>query len=154
MKVSNDFELPTPHEMRACDRAAVAEGTSFETLMERAGCAVAEVVAKHAPAGAPILVLAGPGNNGGDAFVAAHKLLDDGHAVAVLDLSGDRPHGAAAAAMGLRLPAHLEARMAALARQPFLRGNTFVFFRSNARCIGTATARPGSLIPAECSAVS
>ncbi|UOM34485.1 NAD(P)H-hydrate dehydratase [Acuticoccus sp. I52.16.1] len=84
--------------MRACDRAAVAEGTSFETLMERAGCAVAEVVAKHAPAGAPILVLAGPGNNGGDAFVAAHKLLDDGHAVAVLDLSGDRPDGAAAAA--------------------------------------------------------
>ncbi|WP_202913173.1 NAD(P)H-hydrate dehydratase [Acuticoccus sediminis] len=84
--------------MSAIDRAAVAEGIPFETLMERAGGAVADVVIRQAPVGAPILVLAGPGNNGGDAFVAARHLLEAGHPVSLLDLSGGQGTGAAAEA--------------------------------------------------------
>ncbi len=75
MRISNDFELPSPLEMNAIDSAAVAEGTPIETLMERAGGAVADIVARQVPVEAPIVVLAGPGNNGGDAFVAARQLL-------------------------------------------------------------------------------
>ena len=46
-------------------------------LMERAGRACAELVQRVAPADARrILVLAGPGNNGGDAFIAARYLKE------------------------------------------------------------------------------
>ncbi|WP_075219168.1 bifunctional ADP-dependent NAD(P)H-hydrate dehydratase/NAD(P)H-hydrate epimerase [Acuticoccus yangtzensis] len=83
-----DFALPTPRQMNVIDQAAVDGGIGFDALMERAGRAVAEVVARHTPAGAPILVLAGPGNNGGDAFVAARILSEWGQFVSLIDLSG------------------------------------------------------------------
>lgn len=66
-------EILTVAEMTAADRAAVDAGTPSRTLMERAGAAVAEVVAARYPKG-PVRVLAGPGNNGGDAYVAARVL--------------------------------------------------------------------------------
>ncbi|MDR1163972.1 MAG: NAD(P)H-hydrate epimerase, partial [Candidatus Accumulibacter sp.] len=51
---------------------------SSDPLMERAGAAAAELAAQIAdPRGAAILILAGPGNNGGDAFVTA-RLLREG----------------------------------------------------------------------------
>ena len=47
-----------------------------DALMEKAGAAVAELAGTLAnESGAPILILAGPGNNGGDALVAARCLL-------------------------------------------------------------------------------
>ncbi|AUH50202.1 bifunctional ADP-dependent NAD(P)H-hydrate dehydratase/NAD(P)H-hydrate epimerase [Chromobacterium sp. ATCC 53434] len=53
-------------------------------LMRRAALAVADWVARHCPAGAPLLVCAGPGNNGGDALYAALELQGRGHPVRVL----------------------------------------------------------------------
>lgn len=45
-----------------------------QLLMQRAGAAAAQWAAELALDGFPILILAGPGNNGGDAFEAAHLL--------------------------------------------------------------------------------
>jgi NAD(P)H-hydrate epimerase len=58
-------------------------------LMERAGAAVADVAGRMIGVGARILVLAGPGNNGGDGFVAARRLAEQGYSVR-LALLGDR----------------------------------------------------------------
>lgn len=61
-------------------------------LMERAGKAVAEAARRLASdTGAPILVVAGPGNNGGDAWVAAAHLREAFHRVIVLDVAGAPP---------------------------------------------------------------
>ena len=68
--------------MRAAEQRAIAAGTSEETLMERAGAALAEAAYCHAGK-MPALILCGPGNNGGDGYVAARHLVDRGVEVRV-----------------------------------------------------------------------
>ena len=63
----------TAAEMRAAEDAAIAGGSSVAALMERAGAGVAEWTARLA-GGGPIVILCGPGNNGGDGYVAARLL--------------------------------------------------------------------------------
>jgi hydroxyethylthiazole kinase-like uncharacterized protein yjeF len=53
------------------------------TLMENAGRAVADAVALRHPPGSKVVVVAGPGNNGGDGFVAARLLAERRYAVQV-----------------------------------------------------------------------
>ncbi len=95
------IELLTTAEMAEADRLTIAAGTSGLQLMENAGQAVADVVAARHSAGVPVVVVAGPGNNGGDGFVAARILMDRGYPVRVL-LVGDpgRLKGDAALAAG------------------------------------------------------
>jgi hydroxyethylthiazole kinase-like uncharacterized protein yjeF len=82
-------ELLSVAEMSEADRLTIAGGVPGLTLMENAGRAVADAVCRHGATGAPrICVLAGPGNNGGDGFVAARLLAARGYAVRVL-LLGD-----------------------------------------------------------------
>jgi hydroxyethylthiazole kinase-like uncharacterized protein yjeF len=74
--------------MTGADRRAQAFGIPGERLMEHAGTAVAAAVRALAEAtdkwgSGPILVLAGPGNNGGDGFVAARQLAQHGATVVV-----------------------------------------------------------------------
>jgi hydroxyethylthiazole kinase-like uncharacterized protein yjeF len=67
--------------------------------MQRAGRAVAERArALASDTGASILVVAGPGNNGGDAWVAAALLREGFHRVSVLDVGGSEPKAAEARA--------------------------------------------------------
>ncbi|MBK9999898.1 MAG: NAD(P)H-hydrate dehydratase [Sphingomonadales bacterium] len=74
-------ETPVPiltaAEMLAAERSAMAQGETVETLMDRAGRAVAEAVWRFG-GGRPVLILCGPGNNGGDGYVAARYLAKRG----------------------------------------------------------------------------
>ena len=58
--------------------AAIDGGHSVETLMERAGAALAEAVWRYAGP-RQTLILCGPGNNGGDGYVAARHLAERGY---------------------------------------------------------------------------
>jgi hydroxyethylthiazole kinase-like uncharacterized protein yjeF len=78
------IELLTTAAMAEADRLTIAAGTSGLQLMENAGRAVADAVAAHHPGAEPVVIVAGPGNNGGDGFVAARVLMERGHAVRVL----------------------------------------------------------------------
>ncbi len=77
-------ELLTPSEMAQADQLTIAGGTPGIELMERAGRAVADAVSANHPVGARVTIVAGPGNNGGDGFVAARLLTDRGYRVTVM----------------------------------------------------------------------
>ncbi len=84
---ASDLALLTVAEAYAADKAAIAAGTSGETLMESAGAAVARAIGdRWSPC--PVAILCGPGNNGGDGFVVARHLADAGWPVR-LALLGD-----------------------------------------------------------------
>jgi NAD(P)H-hydrate epimerase len=101
--------------MSGADRRAQAVGVPGIRLMEHAGTAVAAAVRALAVdqqrwGSGPILVLAGPGNNGGDGFVAARRLAHAGaDVVAVLVSTAARPQTPSAARNWDRLEA--EARV-------------------------------------------
>jgi NAD(P)H-hydrate epimerase len=82
MPANSESLLLTPAEMGRADQLAVAAGVPSFKLMENAGAAVADTVAARYPDG-PVLILCGPGNNGGDGFVAAKKLRERGREVRV-----------------------------------------------------------------------
>ena len=97
-----DAALLTPMEMGAADRGTISAGTLGIVLMERAAAAVAKsAMERFEPAGR-IALLAGPGNNGGDAYAAAVILRQAGRDVTLfqltppMTLSGDAAIAAAA----------------------------------------------------------
>lgn len=71
-------------EVVVLEQRIAQEGTSLYTLMTRAGKAVAEAVCQHAPVGSYVVVLAGSGNNGGDGWVAAEDLAEQGYNVVLV----------------------------------------------------------------------
>ena len=105
-------EILTNHEIGRADAAAVAAGTSSLALMENAGRAVADAIAaRFTPCRTTILC--GPGNNGGDGFVAARLLAGHGFEVTVAAAGGHKGDAAQMASkwQGSRitlLPACLE----------------------------------------------
>lgn len=95
--------------MTGADRRAQALGVPEARLMEHAGTAVAGAVRALAVdvgrwGSGPVLVMCGPGNNGGDGFVAARRLaLAGGQVVVALVNPDERPRGTTAAAMWDRI---------------------------------------------------
>ncbi len=107
------LELLTTSEMAEADRRTIASGVPGRVLMENAGRAVADAVATRHALGARVVVVAGPGNNGGDGFVAARILADRGYRTTVLLLgSRERLKGDAAEAAS-RWPGAVQAATAA-----------------------------------------
>jgi hydroxyethylthiazole kinase-like uncharacterized protein yjeF len=103
-------ELLTTAEMAEADGLTIEAGTPGIVLMERAGAAVARaaarlITARRRPPGR-IAVFCGPGNNGGDGFVAARHLVAEGFDVrlALLGARADLRRDAAAAAAGWTSP--------------------------------------------------
>ena len=88
------MKIVTAEQMQSIDRRCAEMGLPTEVLMENAGQAVAGEVRRLLGnlAGQRILLLIGPGNNGGDGLVAARHLHDWGAAV-TLYLCGQRPPG-------------------------------------------------------------
>lgn len=82
------LELLTTEEMRQADRLATEGGIPGLVLMKNAGCGVADEVSRRFPDAGAVAVLCGPGNNGGDGFVAARSLLEKGYVVR-LGFNGD-----------------------------------------------------------------
>lgn len=79
----------TAKAMQAAEQRVIDAGASVQELMERAGAGVAKMVHRLA-AGRPVLVLCGPGNNGGDGYVAARILREMGARVRVCALAEPR----------------------------------------------------------------
>jgi len=94
--MSADPAVLSVAQMTEADRLTIAAGTAGSVLMENAGRAVAREIARRwSPR--PVLVLCGPGNNGGDGFVTANVLAQSGWPVRIaLACERDKLHGDAA----------------------------------------------------------
>lgn len=77
------YRVLTADQTRHLEQEAVARGVTLYELMSAAGTAVADVVMERFPEG-DVVVVAGPGGNGGDGWVAARMLHDVGRGVIVL----------------------------------------------------------------------
>jgi NAD(P)H-hydrate epimerase len=82
------MKIVSAAEMREIDRVTSERfGVPSLTLMENAGSAVARFILSDYPHAERVGILCGKGNNGGDGFVVARKLVEAGRAVRVLLLS-------------------------------------------------------------------
>ncbi len=99
--VPPQLRLLTPADAARLDAAAAAASPDgLWRLMECAGRAVARAARRHVRP-TPTLVLCGPGNNGGDGYVAARLLAQAGWPVTVAALAAPAPGGDAARAAAL-----------------------------------------------------
>jgi len=110
--------LPPPvvplNESALIDEAAVNLGQDLAVLMERAGEVLAREAQRMAPSGM-ILLLCGPGNNGGDGYVCARVLAEAGREVALWAILA--PRSPLCEQQARRLPAAV-ARLTALPATP------------------------------------
>lgn len=83
----------TAESMRAAEQAAIDAGATVEQLMERAGVGLAEATYRFAGP-LPVLILCGPGNNGGDGYVVARHLAERGVRVRVAAMSEPKSQAA------------------------------------------------------------
>ncbi|MDB6177000.1 NAD(P)H-hydrate dehydratase [Paracoccus sp. Z330] len=91
-------EILTSAQMRAIESDAIGSGAvTGLALMEQAGAAAAALIQQATPSPKDVIVLCGPGNNGGDGYVVARHLHDAGWSVRVLGM--DNTPGADAAHM-------------------------------------------------------
>src|SRR4030043_1053886 len=79
------MKVVTAEQMRHIDQTAAGNGLTTKILMENAGRSIAEETKKllNGVIGKHILVMTGPGNNGGDGLVAARYLEDWGAEVSL-----------------------------------------------------------------------
>jgi hydroxyethylthiazole kinase-like uncharacterized protein yjeF len=99
------MKIVTAAEMREIDRVSSTRfGIPLLTLMENAGAEVAAFVLSRHPLANLIGVICGKGNNGGDGFVAARKLLEAGREVRLLLLADPSELRGDAAEMFRKLP--------------------------------------------------
>jgi ADP-dependent NAD(P)H-hydrate dehydratase / NAD(P)H-hydrate epimerase len=96
------IELLTNTEMAEADRLTIEGGVPGIALMERAGQAVADAVVANFRTGAHVVVVAGPGNNGGDGFVTGRVLRENGYRTEIMAVGDHRRLGGDAAVAAAR----------------------------------------------------
>lgn len=96
-RANGHFMLILPEDVAKIDAACIQSGISGYGLMTAAGLAVARSALRRHPGARRFVVLAGPGNNGGDAYVAARALRDAGADVVLHRLTPGPPWTADAA---------------------------------------------------------
>jgi hydroxyethylthiazole kinase-like uncharacterized protein yjeF len=108
MPAISPSSIITPEEMSAIDGAAARSGIDSFALMTAAGHAVAATALRFHPDARRFVVLCGPGNNGGDGYIAAAALADSGGTVVVHALGdvGGLRGDAARAHAACRRPVH------------------------------------------------
>lgn len=80
----------TSAEMKEIERKADEAGLSYYQMMENAGTGAASFISSEFPVqGKRVLIFCGKGNNGGDGFVAARKLLEEGASVTLVLAEGE-----------------------------------------------------------------
>ena len=100
------MKIVSAAEMRAIDRATSERfGVPSLTLMENAGATVSDYVLSHYTSAVRIVVFCGKGNNGGDGFVAARRLREQGRQVEGILLADPNALRGDAAVMFRKLPA-------------------------------------------------
>ena len=82
MQNTHRSEIFQPKEMRRFEKLNFLKKTPY-SFMEKAGYQVFKFIKNNFKKGQSIIVLCGPGNNGGDGFVTAKYLLDSGYKVKV-----------------------------------------------------------------------
>lgn len=82
-------ELLTPEQMSAADAITIDSGIAGIELMQCAGAFIFEVLRQHFPNVKNVLVVGGVGNNGGDGFILAELLKQNGYDVAVTLIGDD-----------------------------------------------------------------
>ena len=84
-EIADHTRIVSVAEMQRLEKEADAAGQTYATMMEQAGTALAKAVQESFPGSADqsVLVLVGPGNNGGDGLVCARHLSDAGYRVRV-----------------------------------------------------------------------
>jgi hydroxyethylthiazole kinase-like uncharacterized protein yjeF len=90
-RANGHFMLILPDAVTKIDSACIESGISSYGLMTAAGRAVSACALKRHPGACRFVVVAGPGNNGGDAYVAARGLKDAGAEVALYQLMAGAP---------------------------------------------------------------
>jgi len=104
------MHILTAADMAETDRrTSQAFGIPISTLMENAGAAVAQFVARQYPEAPRVLVLCGKGNNGGDGLVAARLLAEHGRQVTIALLGQPTDLKGEAAEALSRLQLHIQA---------------------------------------------
>lgn len=87
-------KIVTAAQMLRAEQHTEASGTSTAQLMQNAGAAAARIIAEAVTRGgseASVLVLCGPGNNGGDGLVVAERLADWGYSAAAYTYRRQEP---------------------------------------------------------------
>lgn len=90
------MQIVTPEQMKKIENRSESLGVSKAELMENAGAALADLIDRHCredsssmPENKSIVFLAGSGNNGGDCYAAANRLVYRGYKVTVINLCGE-----------------------------------------------------------------
>jgi len=83
------MKLYFPEEVRIMDAQAIRLGIDQQILMENAGSATAKIIAKHYSA-CSVLVVCGPGHNGGDGLVAARYLANHNYTLSALIINPEK----------------------------------------------------------------
>ena len=95
----------TSKQMRIAEQNAVDLGMNWLRLMENAGSAVAKEIRKrYNPSGKKVVIVCGKGNNGGDGYVVARKLLDNDANIRVISVGA--PATDSAKEMALKMMNH------------------------------------------------